>query len=195
LAEKALSRQTFQKFEWILQEKTPTKEGNCWSLNHDYNLLIKKAKGRLIVSLQDFTYIEPTCLEKFWFNREHIVSGIGNKYSSDDWLVETWHDPREKSVSFHEVPFNEIEWNLCSIPAQALYDIGGFNEEMDKWYGLDGFDVVRRISQLGKYKFYLDETIRSYSLEHDRPKDWDKNNWLNRDYSSQIEKPPKNYLI
>jgi hypothetical protein len=197
--EKALSRQTFQKFEWIVQEKTPTKEGNCWSLNHDYNLAIKKAKGNLIVSWQDFTYSDPTTLERLWThytqNKASIVSGVGNKYSDDSWLVETWHDPRIKGISFHGVPFSEIEANLCSFPRQALYDVGGFNEEMDKYYGLDAYDVLRRINGLNKYKFYIDETIKSYSLEHGRPDKWDELNWLNQDYAKQIEKPPKNYLI
>jgi hypothetical protein len=113
----------------------------------------------------------------------------------DTWIVETWHDPRIKGVSFHEVLFNEIEFNLCAIPRQAFNDVGGYNEEMDKFYGLDGYDVVRRIDKLGTYKFYLDETIKSYSIEHTRPKDWDEKNWINNGYSSLIEKPTKNYLI
>lgn len=196
LVQKALKRQTFKDFEHIIQEKTPTKPGNSWSLCADYNLAIKQSKGDLIVSWQDWTFADPTCLEKFWYHftkePKTLVTAVGNKYADDTWTVKTWQDPRERSDQGTYYPCypSDIEANLCSIPRQALYDVGGFDEDMDKWYGLDFFNVAQRIDKFGGYDFKIDQTIKSYSLEHGRlSKDWDKNNWMFGDrYNNHIAK-------
>jgi hypothetical protein len=213
---KAIKNQTFKNYEWLIgspfdpdiEEAIWVKDDfpvgiEVWSLNRIYNKMLRHAKGRLVVSIQDFTYAKPDTLEKFWFHyqqdHKNIVSAIGNKYSDDSWIVETWHDPREKGVSFHKVPFNEIEFNLCAVPKKAFFDVGGYDEWLDKYYGMDGFSVVDRINMIGGYEFYLDETIKSYSLEHGRLKDWDKKNALGDIYNSRrtfyFEKPHLKYLI
>jgi hypothetical protein len=189
IVEKALKKQTIKDFEWILQTKSPVRVGDTWSLNRDMNDAIRKSHGKLIVSWQDCTSAGPDTLEKFLFHYQKdptsIVSGVGNKYSDENWIVETWHDPRIKGVSFHECPFNEIEFNLCAIPKKAFIDVGGYDEWLDKYYGMDGYSVVERLNILGKYKFYLDETIKSYSIEHDRPVDWDKKNAIGNVYNKR----------
>lgn len=185
LVQKALKRQTFKDFEHIIQEKTPIKPGNCWSLNADYNSAIKRSKGDLIVSWQDWTFADPTCLEKFWYHftkePKTLVTAVGNKYTDDTWTVKTWQDPRERSDqgTYYGCYPSDIEWNLASIPRKALYDVGGFMEDFDFFYGLDGYNVNERIDELGGYDFKIDQTIKSYSLEHGRLSgDWDDKNWL-----------------
>lgn len=204
LVEKSLSRQTEQNFEWIVEYASQPLPGNVWSLNRDYNTAIKKAKGDLIISWQDFTYADPECLEKFLFhyNQEPktLVTAVGNKYSDNTWSIMTWKDPRERSDqgTYYPCFFNDIEFNLCSIPKEALYDIGGFDEYLDKFYGMDGYSVVDRINMLNKYDFKIDQTIRSYSLEHSRPALWEEKNALHGPYNDRrlayLANPTLSYL-
>ena len=191
LVEKALKQQTFQDFEWLVQEKTPVKKGNVWSLNHDYNLLVKKAKAPLLITWQDYTYAKPDTLERFYqhFKDEPktLVTAVGNKYTNDTWTVMTWKDPRQRNDqgTYYPCYFADIEWNLASIPKQAVYDVGGFDEWLDKYYGMDGYSVNERINLIGGYDFKIDQTIKSYSLEHSHPKDWDKKNALGEVYDQR----------
>ena len=72
---------------------------------------------------------------------------------------------------------------------KALYKIGGFCELFDlSFFGMDGYGVNERLDKVG-YKFYLDQSIKSYSLEHSRlSKDWDKYNVLNGGYATLKKK-------
>ena len=204
LVEKALKQQTFQNFEWLVQDKTPVKKGNVWSLNHDYNLLVKRAKYPLLVSWQDYTYAKPDTLERFYnhFKQEPktLVTAVGNKYTDDSWTVMVWKDPRERDDLGAYYPCHPIDWeaNLGSLPRQAAYDIGGWDEFLDKRFGIDNISVVERIDALHKYDFKIDQSVKSYSLEHGRPKDWDKKHAMHGFYEERkkayIENPVLNYL-
>jgi len=200
LVEKALRRQTFKDFEWIIVssflpvtllevrwlEEPEKKKDDLWVLNKAYNTAIQEARSDLIVSWQDYTYAKPDTLEKFWFHYQQdpkkLITAVGNKYSDETFTVQTWKDPRERDDqgTFYPCYWNDIEWNLCSVPKQAVLDVGGFDEEMDKYYGLDGFNVLNRIQDVGGYDFWLDQTIKSYSLEHGRlaGEKWDELNWM-----------------
>ncbi len=195
IVEKALKRQTFTDWEWWICSSFDPKcgkwvvddfTGGIWSLNRAYNRLISNSEGELLVSIQDYTSFSPDALEKFWNhyqnNKKVIVSGVGNKYTDDTWTVKTWQDSRQRSDqgSFYEVYPWDVEGNFCAVPKQVFYDIGGFDEEMDSCFGFDFRGVLERIDMLGGYKFFLDQTNLSYSLEHDRPKGWDENNFINK---------------
>lgn len=223
LVDKALSRQTFKDFEWLpvgphsvylehgfkrkfeckgkeFIEEPEKAEGDKWTLNKAYNKAIKEARGDLIVSWQDFTYAKPDTLEKLWFHYRQepktLVTAVGNKYTDETWSVQTWKDPRERDDqgTFYPCYWNDIEGNLCSVPKKAFYDVGGFDEEMDKWYGLDFFNVLNRLNDLGGYDFKIDQTIKSYSLEHGRLNEhWDRDNWMaNGRYNDHVENQRRN---
>lgn len=205
IVEKALKRQSFRDFEWIVQEREGEKpEGCAWTLNRDYNIALKKAKGQLIISWQDWTYAKPDTLEKFWFHFQHepktLITGVGNKYADDKWIVKTWQDPRERDDqgTFYPCYFNDIEFNLCSVPKDAFYAVGGFDEALDQWFGMDGFSVVDRLNLVGGWDFKIDQTIKSYSLEHGRPDKWDELNALGVRYDKRrlfyIDNPILPYL-
>jgi len=201
LVSKALKKQTFRDFDWWVGAPFPPLEeinydywilddfkGGFWSLNRIYNKLIEHSRGELIVSWQDYTYAKPDALEKFWFHYQNnpraIVTGVGNKYKDESWQVKIWQDPRERNDqgSFYECYPNDIEFNFCAVPREAFYQIGGFDEKMDfLGYGMDGISVVERLDALG-WKFYIDQTNKSYSLKHGRPKGWEKYNLLHGGY-------------
>ncbi len=174
----------------------PSKKGDFWNLNKAYNEGIRHADGELIVSWQDYTYAKPETLEKFWFFHERepniLIGAVGNKYKTvvPELGAMVWKDPRERSDqgSYYLCDYPDIEWNLCSCPRQALYDIGGFDEELDSLgYGMDGYSVNERIFVLKKYDFKLNQEIKSYSLPHGRPKDWEEHNNIHQNYKKRQE--------
>ncbi len=229
LVAKALRRQTFRDFEWIIstphkktsteyipfipvwpsldikQLEDPEKQaGDYWAVYKAYNNAVKHAQGDLIVSWQDFTFADPHALEKFWNHYEadpkKIVSGVGNKYQDDSWTVVTWKDPRERSDqgSFYPCYYNDIEWNFCAIPKAAMYAVGGFDEHLDKYSSLCGLDVLDRLNMLGGWEYFLDQTNKSYSLEHGRLPKWEENLPFGGPYDERrkvyLENPVLNYL-
>lgn len=222
LVEKALKRQTYKDFEWIvispqhvnikgfrridkLLSDPPKTDDLVWTLNRAYNKAIKHSQGDLIVSWQDWTYSNPEALEKFEFhyfnNPNLIVSGVGNKYSSTNWIEIVWKDPRERDDqgSFYPCYFSDIEGNFCSVPKKAFYDVGGFDEELDKYFGMDFYGVLERMSIAGKWDFHLDQTNKSYSLSHGRPDNWEEKNALHGPYQEFKKKylanPRLKYLV
>lgn len=210
-----LRRQTFRDFEWIFCDsiynerhevmqryahndlrikhskqspKDPT--AKTW-LAHAENEAIKLAQGELIVFLQDFIWIQPDALEKFWNQYlEHpkaMITGVGDQYKApaiDDpkglitvfkyQIVSApyscvWKDPRKRqdNGSFYEcLPMDwEANWAMC--PRKMLYDIGGFDEEYDYLgFAFDNCSVAERAAMLG-YTPYIDQSNESYSLNCD----------------------------
>ena len=182
VVEKALKRQSFKDYEWLIEERQePLAQGKYWDVYAGYNRMVKRAKGELLISWQDSTFAKSDTLEKFVYHYQQepktIVSAVGNKYSDDSWTVKTWQDPRERDDqgSYYYVNHPDIELNLCSLPKQAIYDVGGFDETLDYYSSLCGLDVLQRLWLQGGWKFALDQTIKSFSLEHGRLKGWDEN--------------------
>lgn len=220
LVERALKRQTVTKenFEWIICspykpeveiphiwiQDSPKPKDLYWQVYRQYNQAIRRAKAPLIVSWQDYTYALPTTLEKFYFHYQTepktLVTGVGNKYADETWAVVTWKDPRERDDqgTFYPCFYNDIEWNLCAIPREAIYAVGGFDEGLDKYSSLCGLDVLARLNIIGGYDFKLDQTIKSFSLEHGRLPEWEENSPFNGVWNaklkSYLEHPILNYL-
>jgi hypothetical protein len=215
LVEKALNRQTFKNWEWIVSAPShikikgfeidqlltdpPKNEGDYWSVYKSYNKMIRHAKGELIVSIQDHTSFDPDALEKFWINyqadEKSIISGVGNKYTDETFTVISWKDPREKGTGLNECNHNEIEWNFCAIPKEAIYSVGGFDEELDKYSSLCGLDVLDRLKLQGGWNFKLDQTNKSYSLEHGRMPMWEENLPFNGPYQEKLREYQKNCIL
>jgi len=205
---KSLDRQT-EDCEWLIGSPFDPKmgkwvrddfAGGVWTLNRMYNKMIKEASGDLIISIQDHTSFNPDALERFEshfkINPNAIISGVGNKYSEVYPLGEIlWKDPRETGQGFRKVPFYEIEFNFCAIPKHLLYRVGGFDEGMDfKFFGMDAYDVVRRLANTGHTDFYIDESIRSYSLTHGRVINWEEKNGIHGEYERHYRERSKDVL-
>jgi len=199
LVHKALSEQDM-KFEHIIVSPLGGEPGCVWTLNREMNRAIACAKGDLIISWQDYTYAKPNTLRRFWdfytANPHSIVSAVGNKYKLDDWKDVTWTDPRiDPTNENQECPFHYIELNLAAIPKQAFYDVGGYDERLDELgYGMDGYSVMDRLDMHGGYKFILSD-IRSYSLEHDRPKAWHELNLIGARYNERRKHYIENHKL
>lgn len=189
-----LKRQTFTDFEVIIQEaERPIPTGLRWTFNRDMNKALRRSTGELIVSYQDNIWMPPDGLEKFWYwytNKGACISGVGNIYKRLDELgkpiEQVWTDPRIRTDqgSMYECYPQDWELNYACAPRRAFYDIGGFDESMDVFYGMDNVDVARRMDKL-EYKFYLDQTNECRGIYHDRKEDWDTYHWMNHGFSER----------
>jgi hypothetical protein len=204
LVEKALKRQTYRDFEWLVDDSDEKNEGDYWGLYKAYNRLLKRAKGDLIITWQDYTYTNADTLERFLFHFQNepktIVGAVGNKYEDDTWLVKIWQDPRERvdQGAFYQCFYNDIELNLSSWPKEAFYAVGGFDEYLDKYSSLCGLDVLDRLNIQGGWDFKLDQSIKSFSLDHGRLPGWEENLPFNGPYEERRQKyfanPTLSYL-
>lgn len=213
LVERSLRQQTFTDFEWIVGSPTPPtltidykwvkdppkNEGDYWTLYKCYNAMIKEAEGDLIISWQDYTYVKPDTLERVWThyqaNPKAIIGVVGNKYSDETWTNKIWKDPRDRGDDFIDCPFFDVEWNWCAIPKQALYDVGGFDEELDKYSSLCGADVAQRLEFLGTYQFKLDKSIKTYSTEHGRLPEWEEHSPFGEVWKNKVKQYRANYKL
>ena len=209
IVKKALEGQTFKDFEWLIS--TPFHMGKhftdvnmhwveddfefgFWTLNRTYNRLFREAKGELLVSLQDWVYVNPDGLKKFWDNYQAVgpktlISGVGDQYEKvDKWgkpEIKIWSDPRhtEKYGSFYECMPSDIEWNWAMFPRIAVFEAGGMDEKLDfLGFGGDQLQMGERLDMMG-YKSYLDQTNESFTIRHDRSDyngqaNWDENHIL-----------------
>ena len=205
LVRKALLRQTFVEFEWIVCSPFPAKacdkwirdpgknEEDYWSVYKAYNALLREAKGELVVSWQDYTFAKPDALQRFWehFKTEPktLVTAVGNKYKDETFMVQTWQDPRERSDqgTYSKGFPNDIEWNLCSVAKEAIYAVGGFDEYLDRYSSLCGLDVLHRLDKLGGYDFKIDQTIQTFSTEHGRLPKWEENSPFHGAYDQRVK--------
>ena len=201
LVRNALKKQSFRSFEWLIASKFNPEipeaswvkdefEGGFWAINRIYNQLVKEVKTDLLISWQDYTYSKFDTLERFYFHYQDepktLVTAVGNKYTQvlPELGAMVWKDPRERILgqsNFYSCNYIDIEYNLCAIPKEAIYAIGGFDEDLDFiGYG-HGFSELERLHILGGYDFKIDQSIKSYSLAHERYKDWDEHNFVNKD--------------
>ena len=201
---KCLSRQSEQDFQWLIGtpyklfpeyeeidlhceyilDPEPEKEkGDYYNLNKCWNSLFKLAKGDLIVSIVDGLWFPPDTLEKLYAhyesNPKSCITTIGHQYDQiengkPEHLV--WTDPRARldQGSYYEVLYREMELCIASFPRQAVIDVGGVDEEFDKYAALSEKEMMARMYKAG-YKLFIDQTIEYRAIKHDRlSEEWDE---------------------
>lgn len=194
IIEKCLRRQTYKDFEWLVCspedlgygkyiKEPPKNEGDYYGLNKAYNQGFKKARGELIISLQDGIWFSPDMLERFWnhylADPKACVGAIGHQYADvvngkPEGIV--WQDPRARIDlgTFYEIMPNDLEFTVCSFPKQAVMDAGGIDEEYDKYAAISEKELAVRMNGLG-YKQYLDQSIEYRAIKHPRLNDqWEE---------------------
>lgn len=190
IVKRSLLRQSFREYQWLIvgpvkeaNVKEPEKRGgDYYNLNKAWNEAFRRAKGDLIVSIVDGLWFPPDTLQKLWTHYEtnprSCVSAIGHQYDqieSGKPEHKVWADPRARSDfgSFYEVPHTEMELCIASFPRQAVLDVGGVDEEFDKYAACSEKEMMARMYKAG-YKLYIDQTIEYRAVQHPRlSTEWD----------------------
>jgi hypothetical protein len=193
LTSATLAKQTFRDFEWRIGSPfnphipdarwiKDTFTGGKWTLNRMQTKLCQEAKGELIVFLQDYIWVIPEGLQKFWDRYREtggLISGIGDKYDtvSLDGTVGnvTKPDVRRALVkgdeTFFKVDSNEhrweINWGCCS--KEDIAKVGYFVDEADfVAFGGDSYMAAERMHALLGMDTYIDATNENFGVDHAR---------------------------
>lgn len=190
----SLLKQTEKDFEWLV-EINSTGEVD---LNAVINKMLKRAQGELIVFLQDYISIEPDGLEKFWkaYKKNPKVF-----YTAPVGKIRT---PLQREPQFdwrkHRDYAGWQEWEIDwgSAPKKALFEIGGFDEALDEYWGFDNC-VVALKAKLADYTFACLQDNVAIAIDHDATMDHPFRHLRNPDfYNSRLDQIKKglnlNYL-
>lgn len=165
ITQSSLSEQSFQDFEWI-QEISIPKKGH--DLNAAYNRALRRAKGELMVSLQDYIKPNPKCLEMFWEayqnDKKTFFTAPVGKTDKEDFSGSCRWDWR----AYEDAKPSWQHWEIdCgAAPMEALREIGGFDETLDGHWSTDNVNVGYR-AHLAGYKFKHLFHNPSVAYDHD----------------------------
>ena len=161
VVQECLSKQTIQDFEWLTEIGIPPKNDLSAALNR----MLKRAKGKWVVMLQDYIKISDDGLEQFLkvADEKKLICGSGGK--TTDWENVKW-DWRA-TQGFREVDYLQWEGDWAIAPLQAFKDVGGYDEEYDKYWSFDNVELAFRLSKMG-YTFWILPTNKSIHFDHDK---------------------------
>ena len=136
------------ELEWLIEEGDDSKH----DLNAAFNRMLKRAKGELIIFMEDYTKATTEGLRKFWeaYQKDSSVFWTAPLGKTLDWKHLEW-DWRAYADA-NDTTYNcwEIDWGAA--PKKALFEIGGFDEELDNYWSCDNVNVAYR-AYLNGYKF------------------------------------------
>jgi hypothetical protein len=165
------------------------------NLAHADNEGFRACTGELIVCLQDYIWIPPTALERYWnVHKSHpediLVTGVGDQYSqpSESDIVDPkgkitvfkkpytgrpdvkcWADPRKRTDqgTFYMCMPQDWELNFCAIPRKVIQELGGMDEQYDyHGFAWDNVNIAMRAELLG-YHAYIDQENECMGFNHD----------------------------
>jgi hypothetical protein len=164
-----LLQQTFKDFEWVVEIGLDKHD-----LNAAYNRMLRRARGELVVSLQDYILIKPNYLQKWWDTylenpRSFITAPVGKvdnlNYSGNAvWDWRAYRNDETKNIRPSE--WNTWEIDSGSAPLSALREIGGFDEVLDGHWSADNVNVGCR-AQLAGYDFKCLFDNPALAYDHD----------------------------
>lgn len=171
ITREGLMQQTFQDFEWLTEIGIGRHD-----LNAAYNRMLRRAKGELIVSLQDYIKITPEYLQKFWdayqaHPNAFITAPVGKSKQQDfggevAWDWRAWNRPGEEMKAIMPSKWDTWEIDSGAAPLAALKAIGGFDEVMDGHWSCDNLNVGCRAELAGHEFLNLFENP-SIAYDHD----------------------------
>lgn len=157
----SLLQQTFKNFEWLV-EINWTGETD---FNEAMNRMIGRARGELIVSIQDYIAIRADGLQRFW---DAYVEKPGFYTAPVGKIMTEGEVPRWDWRVHKNGPIAWSEWEICygAAPRKALIEIGGFDEILDSAWGFDNVNTAYR-AHLAGYEFFCLHDNESVAIDHD----------------------------
>lgn len=148
ITQQCLAQQFFKDFEWLIELSVPEMGHD---LNAAYNRALRRAKGELVVSLQDFIKVTPLYLQKFWDaykeNPGTFFTAPVGKVDNENYVGSPKWDWRAYSDA--KPLWNCWEIDSGAAPLKILKEIGGFDEELDGHWSCDNLSVAWRAKLAG----------------------------------------------
>lgn len=157
ITQKCLEQQTFTDFEWLVEVGL---NNGRFTLPEDYNKMLRRAKGDIIVSLQDCISIPPDALERI--SRLDFVQK-GYTFPVAKGGVWDWRKTRPLDES---ITGNMWEIDLAAAPRPLFFDIGGFDESFSDGWSFDNVEVGWRAEAAG-YTFHHSRATEGMAIDHD----------------------------
>lgn len=163
ITQECLENQTFQDFEWLVECGLRNKG---FTLSQDLNKMLKRAKGEIVVMLQDCIKVEPDFLEKINaledLENTFYTFPIGKIIKEDDEPKWDWRH----FFDVRDIQPQEWEADLATAPLKAFKDIGGYDERYDEGWSWENCGVAYRANYLN-YKFKVVPQIEGIAIDHD----------------------------
>ena len=152
--EQSLREQTLTSFEWLVEMGN----GSVHELNAAFNRMLRRARGELVVIVEDWCWFPPDGLQKFWeafqkYPKTFFTAPVPKAQSywkmKDQilWkgpIIEEWRSAMDGDIDWRHW---EIDWGAA--PLQALKDLGGFDEFQDQKWGNDNSNLGYRAMKSG----------------------------------------------
>jgi len=176
MTERTLKGQTFKDFEWLNELNTSGKV----DFNQAMNRMLRKAKGELIVSLQDYIEINPDGLKNFWEayqkNKKTVFTApVAKNRGTIEW---DWR--------IHKTDCDWQQWEIDwgATPLSAIQEVGGFDERLDEYWGFDNVNLGLRLNMAG-YKVLCLPENRAWAFDHDAHEEHPFRKLINPDFHNQ----------
>jgi hypothetical protein len=166
----SLLKQNFSDFEWLTEIGLGKHD-----LNSAYNRMLRRARGELVISLQDYILVRPNFLTKWWdaykkHPKAFITAPVGKvdnlNYSGEikwDWRAYR----NDENANIRPCEWNTWEIDNGAAPLAALKEIGGFDEALDGHWSADNVNVGKR-AQLAGYEFLCLFNNPALAYNHDK---------------------------
>lgn len=162
ITQECLKNQTFTDFEWL----TEIGLGNKHDFNQAMNRMIKRAKGEIVIILQDYIKVSNTFIQECVdaYKPDTLFTCPVGKVDNEEYTGEPKWDWRNNPNSKMDWRMWEIDVGFCS--KDILYAVGGFDERLDEWWSMDNVSVGMRAELLG-YKFDVLRETKCIAYDHD----------------------------
>ena len=159
----SLEKQTFQKFEWIQEIGCPW---HGHDLNAAMNRMLCRAKGELVVIVQDYITFPSFALGEMW--TEHEAEPLAfttypmGKLQKDGTIKYDWRYGGE----YRRIAGFEWETDFAMAPLEMFKAIGGYDELYDAGWSWDNASVGIR-GELAGYVPACRPDILAAAVDHD----------------------------
>jgi hypothetical protein len=161
--QQTLEHQTYQDFEWLVE--IGLRNRGC-SLSKDFNKMLKRARGDIIVILQDCMVIPIDSLQR--------IAALDHEKKAYTYPVAKggkfdWRKYRTTALGPDKAKLTANQWEIdfASAPRSLFYDVGGFDERFDEGWSWENVEIGWRATFSG-YEFYVSQEAEALAVDHDK---------------------------
>lgn len=162
ITQKTLEAQTFQDFEFHVDIGL---RNRGFGLPSDWNKLLRRCKGDIVVMLQDCISIPPDALQRI-SELSHAKTGYTYPLKKMPQGSYDWRKYRAEALGTEKLTPNMWEIDLASAPLSLFHDVGGFDEDFNNGWSWENVEIAYRAQAAG-YKFYVSHATEGEALDHD----------------------------